>query len=311
MELGLFVEPQCGGSYERLLELATWSEAAGLEAFARSDHYLNGDASESTTDALVSFAGLARETSSIRLVSLVSPITFRHPAVMAKSATTIDEMSDGRFTLGVGTGWMESEHRAFGMDLPPLGERFERFEESLAIITAMFRGGGTVTGTHYRLDSEVVAPQASDGLRIVIGGSGMSKTPRLAGTYADEYNSFVNTHDVLTKRVEVMRSAAADAGRNADDILLSFAGPAFVYEGDADHREALAERGAKRDMSADEYGAFLDERSVPHGTPERAREAIERMASWGIGRYYVQEYRPLDDIDLQSMGRLFAALQGS
>ena len=104
MEFGLFVEPQFGGSYDRLLELAQWSEAFGLDAFARSDHYLNGDSSFDTTDALISFGGLARETSSIRLVSLVSPITFRHPSVMAKSATSLDEMSGGRFTLGVGTG---------------------------------------------------------------------------------------------------------------------------------------------------------------------------------------------------------------
>lgn len=311
MELGLFVEPQCGGSYDRLLELARWSEGIGLDAFARSDHYLNGDASEPTTDALVSFAGLARETSSIRLVSLVSPITFRHPAVMAKSATTIDEMSGGRFTLGVGTGWMESEHQAFGMDLPPLRERFDRFEESLAMIRAMFNGGGTVRGDHYHLDSDVVSPAASDGLRIVIGGSGMAKTPRLAGTYADEYNSFVNTKDVLDQRIEVMTAAASEAGRNSDDILLSFAGPAFVFDNDTSHRESLAERGAKRNMTADEYAAFLDDRSVPHGTPDRAQEAIDRMSSWGIGCYYVQEYRHLDEINLEQLGVLFSTLQGS
>ncbi len=309
MELGLFVEPQCGGSYDRLLELARWAETAGLDAFARSDHYLNGEESAHATDALVSFAGLARETSTIRLVSLVSPISFRHPAVMAKSATTIDEMSDGRFTLGVGTGWMESEHTAFGMYLPPLGERFDRLEESLEVITTMFSGGGRVDGTHYSLNSATVAPPASEGLQIVIGGSGPRKTPKLAGRYAHEYNSFVTDRESFDARRQVMRLAASDAGRDPDDILISFSGPALVYASEADHATALVERGARRDMTPEQYSDFLDERCVPHGNPERAHRAIDQMASWGIGRYYVQEYVPLDDVDLTRMERTFTALR--
>ncbi len=308
MELGLFVEPQCGGSYDRLLELALWAENKGLAAFARSDHYLNGDESARTSDALVSFGGLGRETSSIRLVSLVSPITFRHPAVMAKSATTIDEMSGGRFTLGVGSGWMQSEHDAFDLDLPPLKERFDRLEEALDIITTILSGGGTVSGTYYSLDAEAVEPKASDGLGIVVGGGGMKKTPRLAGTYATEYNMFVAEKGTLEQRLEVMRAAAEKAGRNPDDVLISFAGPAFVYETEAEHHAALTTRGAKREMSPDEYAGFLDARSVPHGTADRAHEAIEQMASWGVGRYYVQEYMALDEIDLDAMDRIFTAL---
>lgn len=308
MELGLFVEPQCGGSYNRLLELAQWAERNDIDAFARSDHYLNGDDSAATTDALVSFAGLARETDTIKLVSLVSPITFRHPAVMAKSATTIDEMSSGRFSLGVGSGWMQSEHDAFDMDLPQMKERFDRLEEALSVITTIFDGGGTVNGTHYSLDIESVAPAATSGLGIVVGGNGMKKTPRLAGTYATEYNSFVAEKGVLDQRLDVLRTAATAAGRNSDDILISFAGPAMVFESDAEHQAALETRGARRDMSADDYAAFLDARSVPHGTPARAAEAIAQMESWGVGRYYVQEYARLEDIDLAAMDRVFGAL---
>jgi alkanesulfonate monooxygenase SsuD/methylene tetrahydromethanopterin reductase-like flavin-dependent oxidoreductase (luciferase family) len=310
MELGLFVEPQCGGSYGRLSELALWAESKGLAAFARSDHYLNGDESAPASDALVSFGGLARDTDSIRLVSLVSPITFRHPAVMAKSATTIDEMSGGRFSLGVGSGWMQSEHDAFDLRLPPLKERFDRLEEALEVITTIFSGGGAVSGTHYSLDAETVEPKASHGLEIVVGGGGMNKTPRLAGIYANEYNMFVTEKDTLDQRLEVMRGAASAAGRNPDDIRVSFAGPAFVYETEADHLDALETRGARRDLSADEYGAFLDARSVPHGTADRAYEALKQMASWGVSRYYVQEYAPLDDIDLTAMDRMFSALRG-
>ncbi len=311
MELGLFVEPQFGGSYDRLLELAQWSEASGLDAFARSDHYLNGDDSFDATDALVSFGGLARETSSIRLVSLVSPITFRHPSVMAKSATSIDEMSGGRFTLGVGTGWMESEHAAFGMDLPSLKERFERLDESLEIISTIFAGGGSTEGKYYSLNADKVAPPASDGLQIVVGGSGINKTPRLAGTYAHEYNSFVTDKETLDARHATMVESATLAGRDPGDILISFAGPAFVYEDEADHRAALKERGARRGMSPSEYATFLDERSVPHGTAAQAREAIDQMASWGIGRYYVQELSSLEDVDLDRLELVFGSLRGS
>ena len=310
MELGLFVEPQCGGSYDRLLELALWAENKGLAAFARSDHYLNGDDSAQASDALISFGGLGRDTNSIRLVSLVSPITFRHPAVMAKSATTIDEMSGGRFTLGVGSGWMESEHDAFDMDLPPLKERFDRLEEALEVITTIFAGGGSVSVTHYSLDAETVEPKASDGLEIVVGGGGMKKTPRLAGTYANEYNMFVAEKETLDQRLDVMRGAAQMAGRNPDEILISFAGPAFVYESEAEHRDALTTRGAKRELSPDEYAAFLDARSVPHGTPAQAYQAIEQMESWGVSRYYAQEYMPLDEIDFENIDRIFSALQG-
>jgi alkanesulfonate monooxygenase SsuD/methylene tetrahydromethanopterin reductase-like flavin-dependent oxidoreductase (luciferase family) len=311
MELGLFVEPQLGGSYRRLVELAQWAESSGLDAFARSDHYLHMDTSAHATDAMVSLAGVALETDSIRLITLVSPITFRHPGVMAKSATTIDEISKGRFTLGVGTGWMESEHQAFGMDLPPLGERFDRFAEALAYIRAVFDGGGTVAGSHYSLDAPSVSPAASDGLKIVIGGSGKKKTPTLAGQYADEYNMFVTDAATLAQRVKVMRDAAEAAGRNPDDIKISMAGPGFVYEDEAAHQKALAERGAKRDLSTQDYAAFLDERNVPHGTAERAHEAIQRMSEIGVDRYYVQEVDALEDIDMDRLESVFGALKGA
>jgi alkanesulfonate monooxygenase SsuD/methylene tetrahydromethanopterin reductase-like flavin-dependent oxidoreductase (luciferase family) len=309
MELGLFVEPQMGGSYRRLVELARWAEDFGLDAFARSDHYLHMDHTADATDALVALAGVASETSTIRLVTLVSPITFRHPAIMAKAATTIDEISGGRFTLGVGTGWMQSEHDAFGLDLPPLGERFERLEESLAYISAVFAGGGSISGEYYSFDHPSVLPAASSGLQIVVGGIGPRKTPRLAGAFADEYNMFVTDRATLDQRLAVMRTAALEAGREPDDVLISFAGPGFVYATETEHRQALETRGAKRDMSPEEYAAFLDQRSVPHGTAEQVSSAVDQMASWGVGRYYVQDISPLDDIDLGHLGMLFSALK--
>jgi alkanesulfonate monooxygenase SsuD/methylene tetrahydromethanopterin reductase-like flavin-dependent oxidoreductase (luciferase family) len=230
---------------------------------------------------------------------------------MAKAATTLDEISNGRFTLGVGTGWMESEHEAFGMDLPPLGERFDRLAEALAYIRTVFDGGGTVEGEYYSLSAPWVSPAASDGLRIVIGGEGMVKTPTLAGRFADEYNMFVTDPETIGRRVTVMRQAAEAAGRDPDAILISMAGPGFVYPNEMGHLKALTTRGAKKGMSPSEYAVFLDERLVPHGPPSRARNAIQRMENLGIGRYYVQEMSSLEDIDLERMNRVFEALQGA
>lgn len=310
MEFGLFVEPQMGGSYRRLLELAQWAEARGIDAFARSDHYLFMDDSYPATDALVSLAGVAAETDTIRLVTLVSPITFRHPTVMAKSATTIDEISGGRFTLGVGTGWMESEHEKLGMELPSLRERFDRFEEALAVITTCFRGGGTLDGEYYSIDAPEVLPRASNGLHVVIGGGGPKKTPTLAGRYADEYNMFVTEQENLLARLDVMRSSAAEAGRDPDAVLVSMAGPGLVFATEDEHREALVERSAKRDQTPEEYAALLDQRLVPHGTPEQAQAAIRRLESLGVGRYYVQEFKALEDIDLDRLAVVFDGLTG-
>ena len=229
---------------------------------------------------------------------------------MAKAATTIDGMSNGRFTLGVGTGWMQSEHDAFGMDLPPMSERFAMLDEALAYIRTVFDGGGEFAGEYYTFSHADIAPQASADLQIVVGGTGPTKTPRLAGAYADEYNMFVSEREGLEQRLEVMRDAASKVSRDPDDIIISFAGPAFVYGSEVEHAAALVERGARRDMTADEYAAFLDARSVPHGTADRAASAIAQMASWGVDRFYVQEVSPLHDIDIDRLEMTFKALEG-
>ena len=221
MDLGLMVEPQVGGTYQRLLELARWSEAQGLTAFARSDHYLNGSESAHATDALTSLAGLARETERIELVSLVSPLTFRHPAVMAKSAATIDEMSGGRFALGIGTGWMEDEHEAFGIELYSLRERFSRLFETLSYVRAAFSGTEGYNGRHYDLASGIDVLPRPLNVPIVIGGQGMQKTPALAGRFADEYNMFATDTETIETRLEVMRCGGgrSQAGRHSHQHL--------------------------------------------------------------------------------------------
>jgi alkanesulfonate monooxygenase SsuD/methylene tetrahydromethanopterin reductase-like flavin-dependent oxidoreductase (luciferase family) len=308
MELGLMVEPQVGGSYAQLRELAQWAEVQGIEAFARSDHFLNQDVSAPATDALTTYGGLAEATDSIQLVVLVTPLSFRHPAVIAKTAATLDEMSGGRFALGVGTGWMQSEHDAFGLDLPPLAERFDRLGETLMYLQAAFESSGGFDGRYYHLDPIDILPRPAN-LSIVVGGSGPKKTPTYAGRFADEYNLFVTDRSTVEHRIGVMRSAAAAAGRSPDEIKVSLAGPAVVAPDEKTYRALLERRGARRDQTADEYESFLAERNVPHGTPDGARASVEMLESIGIGRYYVQEYRDLPSVDTSALGRTFSILR--
>jgi alkanesulfonate monooxygenase SsuD/methylene tetrahydromethanopterin reductase-like flavin-dependent oxidoreductase (luciferase family) len=302
------VEPQVGGSYARLRDLAQWADGIGLDAFARSDHFLDQDRSAPATDAMTTCGGLAETTERIQLVVLVTPLTFRHPAVIAKTATTLDEMSGGRFALGVGTGWMQSEHDAFGLELPPLGERFDRLFETLGYLRAAFSSDRGFSGDYYRLDPIEVLPHPIN-VPIVVGGGGPEKTPSYAGRFADEYNMFVADEQAVRQRLGVMRQAAVEAGRSADAVSLSFVGPAVVAPDEASYRSMLHGRGARRDQSADEYESFLTERNVPHGTPDRARESVATLERLGVSRYYVQEYKDLAAIDTGSLETVFDILR--
>ena len=308
MEFGLMVEPQVGGSYAELRDLARWAEDQELDAFARSDHFLNQEDSAPSTDALTTYGGLAEATDSIQLVVLVTPLTFRHPAVIAKTAATLDEMSGGRFALGVGPGWMQSEHDAFGLDLPPLAERFDRLGETLAYLRSAFTSNDGFGGQYYHLAPIDVLPRPTN-LPIVVGGGGPKKTPTYAGRFADEFNLFVTDRATLEKRIDVMRSAATAAGRNPDAIKVSLAGPAVVASDEVSYRSMLERRGARRGQAADEYEALLEDRNVPHGTPDGARASIETLRSIGVGRYYVQEFRGLASIDISALARSFSILR--
>lgn len=307
MEFGLMVEPQVGGSYTELRDLARWAEDQGFDAFARSDHFLNQGDSARSTEALTSYGGLAEATDSIQLAVLVTPLTFRHPGVIAKSAATLDEMSGGRFALGVGTGWMQSEHDAFGLDLPPLAERFDRLGETLAYLHAAFHSSEGFRGRYYRLDPIDVLPRPSN-LPIVVGGGGPRKTPTYAGRFADEYNLFVTDRDTLDDRISVMRSAATAAGRDPDTIKVSLMGPAVVAPDEVSYRAMLARRGARRDQTADEYEAFLDDLNVPRGTPEQARSSVGALQAIGIQRYYVQSFRALGSVDTSALALTLSIL---
>ncbi|MFP3881805.1 MAG: LLM class flavin-dependent oxidoreductase [Actinomycetota bacterium] len=289
MEFSLMTEPHLGGTYDQQLEAARWAETEGLTSFARCDHYLSGgDPPPAATDAFAVLAGLARETSDIRLCVLVTPITFRHPAVIVKNAATIDQMSGGRLDLGVGTGWMDHEHEAFGIPFPDWPERWSRFEEALDYIDAAFgEGPAKFDGTHYTLDADV-KPKPT-GIRTVIGGGGAKRTPTLAGNRADEYNIFVCPPEDARDKISVMREAAGDR-----DVEATMMGPAIVGRTDSEYRERLTQRAAKRDMSPEDYEARLLDNGIPVGTPDRVAETMAALEDAGVHRYYVQ-WLDLDD----------------
>jgi alkanesulfonate monooxygenase SsuD/methylene tetrahydromethanopterin reductase-like flavin-dependent oxidoreductase (luciferase family) len=312
LEIGLMVEPQAGGTYQQLLELAQWADGAGLTSFARSDHYLNGDSSDPSTDALTSFGGLARETENVQLTVLVTPLTFRHPAVIAKTAATLDEMSGGRFELGIGTGWMESEHERFGMELPDLRTRFSLLYETLAYVTTAFGRAerDTYEGRHFHLDVPDVLPRPID-LPILVGGGGPRKTPRLAGRFADEYNMFMTDPETLAGRLEHMRAAAAEVGRDPDAIKISMISQILGGADEAAYRDNLAADAARRDMETAELETRLQSRGMLCGTHEQIAGRIGEIAAMGVGRLYIQYYADLGDIDRDRMAADIGAVQAA
>ena len=192
----IFVEPQQGADYQQLLEVARTVESCGFDAFFRSDHYLSmgGDGLPGPTDAWVTLGALARETSRIRLGTLVTSATFRWPGILAVTVAQVDAMSGGRIELGLGTGWYEAEHTAYGIPFPPLGERFEKLEEQLTIVTGLWATPVgrqySFTGTHYRLVDSPALPKPLQRPHppLIVGGGGARRTPRLAATFADEFN---------------------------------------------------------------------------------------------------------------------------
>ncbi len=311
MEFGLMVEPQVGGTYDELLALALAAEKAGFTSFARSDHYLAGEDSVPATDALTTIAGLARETTTIKLTVLVTPLTFRHPGVIAKTATTLDEMSGGRFELGVGTGWMESEHRVFGIQLPEMRTRFSLLFETLAYIhTVIGRNSGGYLGRHFRLEDVDILPRPGSKLPIIIGGMGMKRTPSIAGRFADEYNMFASTAEDLAARIEVMKGAARTLGRDPGEIKVSVTTSAILGADEAEYRDALGAAAAARDKAPEELEASLAERRVLHGTYEQAADLVGQYAAEGVGRMYIQHFSPLRDIDAGEVERHLKGLTG-
>jgi len=295
MELRIFTEPQQGASYATLRAVALAAEELGFDAFFRSDHYLAmGQAGQpGPTDAWATLAALAVETSRIRLGTLVTAATFRLPGPLAITVAQVDQMSGGRVELGLGAGWFEREHAAYGIPFPPLGERFARLGEQLAIITGLWAtaDGDTFSyaGTHYQLTDSPALPKPAQRPRppVIVGGSGARRTPRLAARFADEYNvAFSSVADTAAAFARV-REACEAAGRDPSSLTYSVAHTVCCGKDEAEFRR----RAAAIDRGADEMLAI-----GVTGTPGQVAAKIGEYAAIGAERVYLQVL-DLTDLD--------------
>jgi F420-dependent oxidoreductase-like protein len=293
MDLRIFTEPQQGATYDTLLTVAKVTEDLGFDAFFRSDHYVrmgSGDGLPGPTDAWITLAGLARETKRIRLGTLMTAGTFRLPGVLAIQVAQVDQMSGGRVELGLGAGWLEEEHKAYGIPFPK--EKFGRLEEQLAIVTGLWATevGATFDfkGEHYTLSESPALPKpAQDKIPVLIGGHGAIRTPRLAGKYADEFNMPFASIEDSERQFGRVRAAAGEAGRKGDDLVYSNA--LVVCVGKDEHE--VARRAAA-------IGRQVDELKVNGlaGSPDEVVEKIGRYQEIGSQRIYLQVL-DLDDLD--------------
>ncbi|ADI06342.1 putative monooxygenase [Streptomyces bingchenggensis BCW-1] len=293
MDLRIFTEPQQGASYDTLLSVAKATEDLGFDAFFRSDHYMkmgDVDGLPGPTDAWITLAGIARETRRIRLGTLMTAATFRLPGVLAIQVAQVDQMSGGRVELGLGAGWYEEEHRAYGIPFP--AEKFARLEEQLAIITGLWRTPVGETfgyeGAHYQLaDSPALPKPAQDRVPVLIGGHGKTRTPRLAAQYADEFNMPFASAEDSERQFGRVRAAAEAAGRKGDDLVYSNALVVCVGKDDAE----VARRANAIGRKVDE----LKENGLA-GSPAEVVDKIGQYAQAGSSRIYLQ-ILDLDDLD--------------
>ena len=295
MELRVFTEPQQGATYDQLLRMALASEELGFGAFFRSDHYLamGGDGLPGPTDAWTTLAGLARETSTIRLGTLMTSATFRFPGPLAIQVAQVDQMSAGRVELGLGAGWFRQEHEAYGIPFPDTGERFDRFEEQLAVITGLWSTPEgdrfSHSGAHYTLNDSPALPRPVQRPRppLIIGGVGKRRTPALTARYADEFNLPFVSQEVTGAQFARVREACEEIGRDPGELVYS---NALVLCCGATEEEVRRRAAA--------IGRDLDELRQDHlvGTPGEVVDRIGELGELGSQRVYLQTL-DLDDLD--------------
>ncbi|GAA0370585.1 LLM class F420-dependent oxidoreductase [Microbispora corallina] len=296
MKLRIFTEPQQGATYDDLLAVAQAAERLGFDAFFRSDHYQRigpGEPGPGSTDAWITLAGLARETSRIRLGTLVTPATFRLPGPLAITVAGVDQMSGGRVELGLGTGWFDDEHHAYGIPFPPVGERFARLEEQLEIITGLWASAKPFSyeGAHYGLIDSPALPKPVQRPRppIIMGGTGARRTPALVARFADEYNVPFRSVEDTGAAFSRVREACAAAGR--EPIVLSVAQTVCAGSDEAEVARRAAAIG--EDPDGLRSGGLA-------GTPQEILDKIGRFAELGAERVYLQvlDLGDLDHLEL-------------
>lgn len=310
MDLRIFVEPQQGASYGQQLAVARRSEALGFDAFFRSDHFLKmGDVSglPGPTDSWVTLGAIARETSTIRLGTLVTSATFRHPGPLAIAVAQVDEMSGGRVELGLGAGWFDDEHTAYGIPFPPLGDRFDRLDEQLSIITGLWRTPEGETFSHdgptwpVQGSPALPKPTQPDGPPVIIGGFGPRRTPALVARHAAEFNAPFCDPDTA-KGLQVNIDAACETiGRDPATVLRSVAQVVCCGRDTAE----IARRAAAIGREPDELA-----QNGLGGTPDQLVDKLARFAGIGITRVYLQvlDIDDLEHLDLLAAEVLPAAL---
>ncbi|WP_328323088.1 LLM class F420-dependent oxidoreductase [Kribbella sp. NBC_00382] len=300
MLLRIFTEPQQGATYDDLLAVARRTEECGFDAFFRSDHYLamgDGDGLPGSTDAWITLAGLARDTSRIKLGTLVSPVTFRHPGVLAISVAGVDQMSGGRVELGLGAGWFEAEHQAYGLDFPDTPGRFDLLEEQLELITGLW---DTPVGEKYNFDGEHYQIKDSPALPkpvqqphppIIVGGAGKKRTPALTAKYASEFNAGFRSVEETKALFDRVHAACEVAGRDPKTLTLSTAHTVVVGKDDAEVRRRAAVVGRDPENPGD--GSIV-------GTPAQIVDHLGRLAAAGSQTHYLQvlDLADLDHLDL-------------
>jgi F420-dependent oxidoreductase-like protein len=288
----VLLEPLHGGTYDQILALARVTEEAGFDAFFRSDHYLGVEREDTgylPTDSWTTLAGLARDTSRVRLGTLLTAATFRLPGVLATTVATADAMSGGRVELGLGAAWYEREHESLGMPFPPLKERFDRLEEQLAIITGLWRtppgDSFSFPGVHFRLTGCVNPPRPvqSPHPPIIVGGAGPRRTPALAARYADEFNAAFGPG--MRERYDTFRRACEEIGRDPATARLSYVIPVAcgTDKAEVERRMETIRSPALRDAAAS-------------GSPEAVADRLAELAADGADTIYLHIY-DIHDLD--------------
>jgi F420-dependent oxidoreductase-like protein len=298
MRLRVFTEPQQGFTYEQQLDAARTAEESGFDGYFRSDHFLkmgSVDGRPGPTDAWITLAGLARETSRIRIGTLVTSATFRHPGPLAIAVAQVDAMSGGRAEIGIGTGWYEGEHQAYGIPFPPLSERFDRLEEQLAILSGLWKTpvGETFSwsGRFFTLvDSPALPkPVQRPAPPLIIGGLGVRRTPRLAARFADEFNTSFSRPEHSAQLYAAAQMACERAGRDPSTLRLSAAVTTVCGADDAEIGRRAAAIG--REVSELRQNGAC-------GTPA---EVVDRLAEWGQAGATVAYLQLVDLTDLDHL----------
>lgn len=300
MQIGLMVEGQNGLTWERWIHILKLAERLNFPTVMRSDHYFIGKQQDSL-EAYLSFAVAARETSKIRFGPLVSPVTFRSPVDVGRMAAQIDALSGGRFVMGVGAGWNEAEHKAYGIAFPPLKERFDRLDEAIQVMKALWAPGpATFAGKHYRLDGADCIPKPASGRPpILIGGGGEKRTLRLVAQYADEWNAVNVSPEVYAAKVKVLEAHCEAVGRDPSTIRRSMMTFAIIGPNEkalnAGTERMMGIWGAPHGTEPAAYRETLRGRGMLVGGKDEVLEACARYAALGMQEIQFQHFNFEDD----------------